>query len=72
MAYKLLISLTFIIVMFIAGIYAYRFLNERLKGADSWLGILMYSVLLFASLGILLAGGLYLLIKVYSFLVAPE
>jgi hypothetical protein len=71
MAYKLVISLAFIVVLFIAGYYVYRFLNEKLKGADSWLGILIYSMLLFAGLGILLAGGLYVLVKVYTFLIAP-
>lgn len=72
MAYKLLILFTFLIFMSIAGYYLYRYLNEKLKQSNTWLGILLYAAFLFVALGALLAGGIYVLVNVYTFLVAPE
>ncbi|MCW3119559.1 MAG: hypothetical protein JWM28_3641 [Chitinophagaceae bacterium] len=70
MAYKLLIFFAFLVFMLIAGYYVFRYLNEKIKESNSWWGILFYCFLLFAGLGVLLAGGLWVLVKVYSFLVA--
>ncbi len=72
MVYKFLITLAVFIFMLIAGYYLYVFLNKRLRESRGILELLFYSIALFAGLGVLYFGGLFLVAKVYTFLMGTE
>lgn len=66
---KLLLFLIFFLSMALAGYKAYRYLNHKIEESKSGWELLGFSLLLIAAYVILFFGGLYLLIKVYVFLV---
>ncbi len=55
--------------MVLAGYKAYYYLNNKIEGSKTGWELLGFSLLLIAAYLILFFGGLYLLIKVYVFLV---
>lgn len=70
--YKFLLFLTIFLATAIGGYFVFRFLNEKIKGENSGWALLGYILLLIAVNAILLVGGLFILIKVYSFLTNEE
>lgn len=65
---KLFLFSIFFLLMGIAGYKAYRFLNDKIRGSESWGKLLGFTFLLIVANILLFFGGLYLLIEVYAFL----
>jgi len=72
MGYKFLVVLAGLIFMFIAGYYTYTFLNKKLRESNGVIALLVYAVVLFVALGTVYFGGLFVIAKVYGFLMSPE
>jgi predicted PurR-regulated permease PerM len=66
--YKFLIAIAIGILMFYGGYKLYSFLNRKIRESSGVLDLLAYSILLFAALGTIYFGGLYLMAQVYFFL----
>lgn len=60
---KFLLIPTGLLCMFIAGYYAYNFLNRKIKDSKGVISLLLYAVALFASLGVWYFGGLFVIAK---------
>ena len=72
MGYKFLVVLAGLIFMFIAGYYTYAFLNKKLRESNGVIALLVYAVVLFVALGTVYFGGLFVIAKVYGFLMSSE
>lgn len=64
---QLLITLSVVPVTAVTGIYVYRYLNNKLLNAHTWLRILSMGMLLFISIAALFSGGLLLMAWLYDY-----
>jgi hypothetical protein len=58
--------------MFIAGYYPYIFLNKKIRESNGAIALLFYSIAMFLAMGIVYFGGLFVIAKVYAFLMSTE
>lgn len=65
---KLTLILCIIPIMFLAGIYTYRFLNNRLVSASSTVGLILYALALFFAMAAIYGGGLTAIALLYDYL----
>jgi hypothetical protein len=72
MGYKFLIVFAGLIFMFIGGYYSYVFLNKKIRESNGAASLLFYSVALFIAMGTVYFGGLFVIAKVYAFLMSIE
>ena len=66
-AVQLLITLSVVPVTAVTGIYVYRYLNNKLLNAHTWMRILSMGMLLFISIATLFSGGLLLMAWLYDY-----
>ncbi|HEX7754128.1 MAG TPA: hypothetical protein VF421_02190 [Niabella sp.] len=66
-AVQLLITLSVVPVTAVTGIYIYRYLNNKLLNAHTWMRILSMGMLLFISIAALFSGGLLLMAWLYDY-----
>ena len=66
-AVQLLITLSVVPVTAVTGIYVYRYLNNKLLNAHTWMRILSMGMLLFISIAALFSGGLLLMAWLYDY-----
>lgn len=55
-------------LMMVGGLYIYRFLNNKLASSNSWAGIIGYSILLFAAIAGIYAGGFIIMGLIFEYL----
>ncbi len=65
---KISLGLSIIPLMFVAGFYAYKFINNKITSAQTFLSIVFYTLLLLATLGFLFYGGLTAIAMLYSYM----
>jgi hypothetical protein len=66
--YKLLLFLIIFSLVLLSGYSLFRFLNRKINQSETGWQVLTYSLLLVLACTVLFFGGLFVLIKSYSFL----
>jgi hypothetical protein len=63
---KLLLFLVFFSAIGVAGYKIYQYFNTKIRGSNTWLELLGYTLLLILANVVLFFGGLYLLVRIYA------
>ncbi|MFT4094877.1 MAG: hypothetical protein QM640_14690 [Niabella sp.] len=66
---KFVIILGVLALMVIGSIYTYRFLNNKLQSSSGTIGLLLYALSLFITIGSIYAGGIFAMAWIYHYLV---
>jgi hypothetical protein len=54
--------------MLLAGYKMFNYLNQKIMGSQTMVQIVGFALLLFAACGTFIAGGLFTLVKIFTFL----
>ena len=66
---QFLITICIFSLMLIGGLYTYKYLNNKITSCNTWGGIILYAIFLFAALAGIYCGGFVIMGLIYQYLI---